>query len=57
MSKMSKMRKTLKNERNLILVQNNIRKTHKKSPTKENSTLVQTKQRKMREILYQFKII
>ena len=43
------MRKTFKNERNLILVQNNIRKKHKKSPIKENSILVQTKQRKMRK--------
>ena len=40
--------------RNFILVQNNIRKTYKKSLIKENPTLVQTKQRK---ILYQFKII
>jgi hypothetical protein len=42
------MRKTFKNEqneRNLILVQNNIsiRKTHKKLPIKENSILVQIK--------------
>jgi hypothetical protein len=43
------MRKTFKNERNFILVQNNIRKTHKKSPIKENYILVQTKQRKMRK--------
>ena len=46
---MSKIRKTFKNERNLILVQNNIRKIHKKSPIKENSILVKTKQRKMRK--------